>query len=193
MRAASVILAVVCFGGFAWAIRCFFAPVGGMQARMRVISILATLFSILHICALLWRGAEARRAQCAAVAFYTASLALFLWTVGATRGHRLSLAFSTDPPRHLYRTGPYRVVRHPFYKSYTLCWIAGVFATEWLWLLPSVIVMFSMYYSAARLEEAKFAASDYSMDYAQYRSNTGMFLPRVASLKEPIAVRRRSV
>lgn len=191
MRIANFILAIGCFAIFGWAIRCFFAPVGGMQAGMRAISILAAFFSCLHIGALIWRGAGAYWTQIAAAVFYAASMALFFWAMVTTRRHRLSLAFSTDPPRRLYKTGPYRLIRHPFYASYTLCWVAGVFATGWLWLLPSVIVMFGLYFRAARLEEAKFAASGYSEVYAQYRRETGMFFPRVAASKASIAATRR--
>jgi protein-S-isoprenylcysteine O-methyltransferase Ste14 len=77
--------------------------------------------------------------------------------------------------------GPHAVIRHPFYLSYLLCWIAGVLATgQWL-LLATVALMAWIYHRAALKEEAKFAASPMAEAYARYAATTGRYLPRPAS------------
>ena len=106
-----------------------------------------------------------------------ASMGLFWWAISTTRQQRLTLAFSKDQPAFIHATGPYAWVRHPFYTSYILFWIAtAVGAAAWsFWLMP--IAMTAVYWRAIRLEEAKFATSPISMDYENYKRRTGMLLP----------------
>jgi protein-S-isoprenylcysteine O-methyltransferase Ste14 len=102
---------------------------------------------------------------------------VFLAAKRALRGHRLTLAFSSDTPRFLVENGIYSRVRHPFYLAYTLTWLGGVIAVPGAWTLSTTIVMLILYWAAALLEEKKFASSDYAESYAAYRSRSGMFWP----------------
>jgi protein-S-isoprenylcysteine O-methyltransferase Ste14 len=106
-------------------------------------------------------------------------LMLFWWAIKTNRENRLSAAFSSDLPSQLVDRGPYRFIRHPFYTSYLLTWVAGIPASGQAWLLVTVAVMFTIYFKAARMEEEKFRRSDLSENYRRYASRTGMFFPRL--------------
>jgi protein-S-isoprenylcysteine O-methyltransferase Ste14 len=108
---------------------------------------------------------------------YLAAFAVWAWAIAASRRARLTLAFSRDLPEALLDHGPYRYVRHPFYTSYTLYWLAGILATlTWWVVLPSILAI-GLYVLAARKEERKFAASGLADAYSAYRARTGMFFP----------------
>jgi protein-S-isoprenylcysteine O-methyltransferase Ste14 len=99
-------------------------------------------------------------------------MVLFWWTVAVTRERRLTLAFSKDQPHFICKTGPYRWLRHPFYTSYMIFWVALAIGAGGLafWLMPAA--MLAIYWRAIRLEEAKFAASPMALEYANYRPVT---------------------
>jgi protein-S-isoprenylcysteine O-methyltransferase Ste14 len=83
---------------------------------------------------------------------------------------------------HFVSHGPYAWVRHPFYTSYLLTWLAGVAATGHLWLLSTVLVMVTIYWRAALLEEKKFFQTALSSLYVAYKSRTGLFAPSLVGL-----------
>ncbi len=113
------------------------------------------------------------------LALFALAHAIFWCAVAAHGRERPREAFSYDRPGRLVRTGPYRWVRHPFYLAYTVAWTAGAVATAAPELIPTVLVMFVMYRSAAAAEEATFLASGLADEYRAYQRRTGMFLPRV--------------
>ena len=121
------------------------------------------------------------RDSLAPLPIYALSLALLGWTVATTCRKGLTVAFTKDVPRHLVRNGPYRFIRHPFYVSYLLFWVASAIATTSLqpWLV--LAVMSGLYFVAARTEERKFESSPLKNDYDRYRREVGMFLPGIAS------------
>lgn len=125
----------------------------------------------------LWPNHELWAYAWTAVPVYAAAFGLWAWTIVATRSAQLTLAFSRDLPNALIDRGPYRYVRHPFYTSYTLYWLAGSLATLTWWVAAPSIMASIFYVVAARSEERKFAASRLAGAYADYRSRTGMFLP----------------
>ncbi len=180
MAAGAFSLALASQLSFLWGIRRFFVQAGTPRPGMRAIAGLGTPFALWQLVVL---GARvptppgAVGASVSGAALFAAALTLFWWAVRANLERPLTLAFSPDAPRHLVAWGPYRRVRHPFYASYALAWLAGaVAAAEPLLLLPFV-VMGALYVQAARLEEAKFAESPLAEAYAAYRARTGMFWP----------------
>jgi|SRR5215831_10326947 len=182
-RVTLLLLCMVCFFSFAWALRAHFVS-NRMSLFMRFTAVVGIVSASLQTMALFDIGSfEPIRSTCSAL-LYAASLATFWWTVSATRSRRLSVAFSVDQPTHLLQAGPYRYVRHPFYAAYSLFWIAGVVATPRWYLFPSITVMLVCYFCAARMEEAKFANSALSGVYESYRSQTGMFVPRLKSRRD---------
>ena len=125
----------------------------------------------------------------AALVLLAGFMLLFWWTVAVTRDQRLTLAFSRDQPQFICTTGPYRWLRHPFYTSYIVFWVAvAIGAGVWgFWLVP--IAMLMIYWRAIRLEEAKFAASPLSSQYENYKPYTvkvlAAFRPRSKTSSAP--------
>ncbi|MGI4977736.1 MAG: methyltransferase family protein [Janthinobacterium lividum] len=169
------VLSVVCFGSFAWAVKGHFRSRGPVSNGMRLISV-ASLASMAWFLKRLLVAHMASRWPLAA-ALIVVALGLFWWTVRTTARRRLTLAFDDDQPTFLHRHGPYRWVRHPFYASYILFWLASSLATPGLlpWAVPVCFV--AIYIVAATKEEGKFETSSLGMEYARYRSETGMLLP----------------
>jgi protein-S-isoprenylcysteine O-methyltransferase Ste14 len=106
-----------------------------------------------------------------------ASAAVFVWAAHANGRKKLSLAFSSDVPTHVQRSGPYSWVRHPCYASYIACAGAGWLAGGHWQLGPAVVVVVLVYTAAARFEEQKFARSPWAPAYRVFASEVGMFLP----------------
>ena len=109
-----------------------------------------------------------------------ASYGLLMMTLGT---HRIPLALwhqrdAHDAPVHLVTWGPYRFVRHPFYASYLLSFIAAVlyaptFLTVSAWLYATIAVSLT-----ARGEERRLCASPLGDEYREYMQTTGRFFPR---------------
>lgn len=170
-----VLLSLVCFGSFAWAVRGHFRTQGTVPSGMRAISVASLIAMAWSLGRLLvgnvvpyWPVAAAT----VAIAFV-----LFWWSVKTTIPRRLTLAFDDDLPSFLHRGGPYRWIRHPFYASYILFWIATSLATPGAlaWIVP--VGFGAAYVMAANKEERKFGVSCLAAEYACYRSRTGMLLP----------------
>lgn len=170
------VLGFVCFMAFSWGVKGHFRRTGPVPAG-------TMLISLLTVGGFAWFALRVSTqtpgaAWPAACTLFVAAIALFVWTVRATRQTPPTLAFDTDQPSFLLRHGPYRYVRHPFYLSYLLFWTGTAVAFSGLvpWLTPAV--MLAVYRIAAGREEQKFAGSDFRMDYDTYRRHAGMFLPR---------------
>ena len=98
------------------------------------------------------------------------SLGLFWWAVTETRRDRFAIAFSQAQPARLVTTGPYQLVRHPYYLSYLLAWVAGALSAQALELCATVLVMALFYRRAISDEEAGIMSGPLSAEYAIYRS-----------------------
>jgi protein-S-isoprenylcysteine O-methyltransferase Ste14 len=172
--------ALLCFGSFSWAFKSHFRSTGSIPAGMKLISLLSLACFAVFTVRLVMYGTTGHGA--AGLILFAASLALFSWTVSATRRTPPTMAFDTDEPDFLLQHGPYNYVRHPFYVSYLLFWIGTAAATYGAlgWVVPAL--MLAVYQNAASREEQKFAASGLSLAYANYRSRARMFLPRLSTL-----------
>jgi protein-S-isoprenylcysteine O-methyltransferase Ste14 len=107
-----------------------------------------------------------------------AGVALFWHCVHLTSRRRLTSPFSDDEPEFFYTGGAYRYLRHPFYLSYLAAYFGMGIASHSVALFVVALVMFGVYFTAARFEEGKFERSALAEDYARYRRRAGMFLPR---------------
>ena len=179
LQIADLIACLGCFASFIWAMNHHFRTIDRFPMRARAIQVTGALFMLWHLLALLQARSSQGAAEIMALLLYGASFALFWICVRVNREQPLSVAFSLDAPAHLMKHGPYRHVRHPFYVSYSLAWIAGIVALAQPWLLLSLLVMGAIYYSAAATEERKFASSALAAAYADYQRHTGMFIPRL--------------
>ena len=181
-----LLLGVVCCLSFIWAVRWHFVRHSGMRAGMRILS-LFTLFgfswflysSVSHLGRSMGPGKNASDfpAYLAATVLIIVSLCLFWCSVAMTRVQPLTLAFALDAPTYMHVRGPYAYVRHPFYSSYVIFWLATAVAERNLlgWLI--LILMTALYSIAAKREEKKFALSPLAATYSDYRGRTGMLIP----------------
>lgn len=175
----NLIAFICCFGSFIWAIKSHFRVIEKTPFGTQLIKVVGGILTLIHLIALLQpNGAQGTMAAVALILFCT-SFALFWICIRVNREKPFSVAFSADQPEHLMTHGPYRYIRHPFYASYSLGWIASIIATGQPWLLLSLLVMGTIYYRAAAAEERKFASSNLAAVYADYRRRTGMFIPRL--------------
>lgn len=179
IQIANLIAFICCFGSFTWAIKGHFRVIGKTPFGTQLIKVVGGIFTLAHLVALFQPDAAQGWTAALALFIFCVSFVLFWSCIRVNRERPFSLAFSTDKPQHLMARGPYRVVRHPFYLSYSLGWIAGIIASGRAWLLLSLAVMGTIYYRAAVAEERKFASSRLAAAYADYQRRTGMFIPRL--------------
>ena len=109
------------------------------------------------------------------------SLTLFWATIQVTKKRPLTVIFSTDEPAFLFEHGPYRYIRHPYYTSYLLTYLASAMLSSSP--LPSICccTAFCLYLYGARGEEKKFLSSGLATQYQLYQKRTGRFFPRLPS------------
>ena len=107
-----------------------------------------------------------------------ASLFLFWITANTTKKKKLSIVFSQDEPQFLVKEGPYKVLRHPFYFSYLLCYLAAILYNPTWYLIMSFLAISLIYFRAINHEEKKFAESPLADEYKEYCEKVGGLLPR---------------
>lgn len=116
----------------------------------------------------------------AAAVLLVISVALYEWARHTVWRRRFGIAFADQVPEAVCTEGPYRWVRHPFYVSYVIAYLAVLVALPH-WLTAGVFVVnLALFGYAARNDEKNLAASALAADYAAYRERTGMFLPRLS-------------
>jgi protein-S-isoprenylcysteine O-methyltransferase Ste14 len=172
---------IAAYGSGVWGIYGHFLTANKPEPEMKFTSLLS-LLGLLWFLFERWQrhaliGTVGVGTDLAALALLALFMVLFWWAIATTRRRRLTLAFSKDQPAFVHMAGPYAWIRHPFYSSYILFWIATAIASASMlfWLMP--IVMTGLYWRAIRIEEAKFASSPVSLEYDAYRKRTGMLLP----------------
>ena len=176
-------MASLCFLSFLWGATRFFTRPTGRGHDAKLLTLLSTLAVAVHLVALTRFFALQPYTWALGCLLYAASLSFYWWCVRANSGRPISYAYSGDEPGHIVVRGPYRFVRHPFYSTYMLTWLAGTAASGQPWLLLSVAVMAWAYNRAANFEEAKFAQSALAERYTDYRQATGKFFPRLTAAK----------
>jgi protein-S-isoprenylcysteine O-methyltransferase Ste14 len=107
------------------------------------------------------------------------SLGLLEWARASIRRRYFSYLFSRDVPQFLHAVGPYAYVRHPFYASYLLAYVATAILMPGAPTLAILAGMFVFYRAAAVTEERKFAASPLASEYDAYKRRTGRFVPKI--------------
>jgi protein-S-isoprenylcysteine O-methyltransferase Ste14 len=147
------------------------------QASRRVLA-LHWVMSLTQAYAILHPAVVDATARAVGLALLALSLALLWWSIKHARGAGLGIAFSDALPNRVLQSGPYRVIRHPFYLSYILSWVATPFLSGW-WLTAAIpILMTIVYVAAARAEEQQFSAGSLASDYEEYRARAAMLWPR---------------
>ena len=183
----NLLLYIVIIGSLIWA-RLRFFKVSAGTAKLSVVlydlavgvQILSTLYFMVR------RNDVAPVAIYLCALLYLFSLLLFWWAIRTARS--LDFAFS-DKVGSIVTTGPFRLVRHPFYVSYMLVWIGSTLLFNSITLWITLFYLMTFYILSARKEERVILKSVYSVEYEKYIQDVGMFLPRIikwkASSSEP--------
>ena len=119
----------------------------------------------------------------ASIFLYGLSLVLFWWAIFTAKS--LDFAFSNEVGS-IVTTGPFKIIRHPFYTSYMLAWFTSSFLFNSLILWITLLYLVAFYFLSARKEEAVIMKSVYSNEYKNYVKNVGMFLPRIKNGSDKI-------
>jgi protein-S-isoprenylcysteine O-methyltransferase Ste14 len=176
MSFAATLTCLAAFSSFGWGVIRFFTRPSGLTWRAGVVAVLGLLLAGWDLQAI-WRSQAGPWMIGAAIVAHVVSMVIFWSAVRACGVQRLSAIFDTDTPVHLVRRGPYRLVRHPFYISYTIFWLAGWLGSGSLVALVGAVAMAGWYLLAIREEERKFAASPLAGEYAEYRRRAGLMWP----------------
>lgn len=167
------------FASFTWAIPAFFRQLHTQPLGLRLIKYVGAAMLALSCGVHLTAEDVPAAPQYVGAGLFALALALFWATIHVHRRRPPYLAYSPFAPEHIVETGPYRLIRHPFYASYTLGWIANLTISASPILIVPLICMGALYVSAARLEERQFLSSALAQRYAAYMRRTRMFIPFV--------------
>lgn len=145
--------------------------------RTRALQDIGVGIAVTHFGVLLVRGSAGPGWAVVGIASYLAAVSLFLSSVEAARRVPLARAMVDDPlPASLVTTGPFAVIRHPIYVSYTMAWLAAPIATHGPIASLFSLVAIGIYVVAARREE-HVLEERFGDAYRQYRMVTGYVLP----------------
>lgn len=145
----------------------FIAPAGLLLAYFGYLD-LASEFSV----------AEVVITQSAATLLSGISIALIAMTVGS---HRIPLALwhqDNDTPAEIVTWGPYRHIRHPFYTSFLLAFVAAVLAFPHAMTFACLAYSFVALSVTAGQEERRLEKSEFGEQYSRYIAVSGRFFPR---------------
>src|SRR6056297_1375625 len=114
------------------------------------------------------------------LALVVAAQGLFVWAVRHSRNRNLTLAMDTEMQSEtIIRTGPWRYMRHPFYASYMIFWLACALATQHIISVIVFLTLSAIYTYAALREERVLSSGPLRKDYIEYRETVGIFYPRL--------------
>ncbi|MCL3883947.1 isoprenylcysteine carboxylmethyltransferase family protein [Marivita sp. GX14005] len=116
----------------------------------------------------------------AALGLILCAFALFGWAVRHSRSKRLSLAFDGQTRIDaIITSGPWTYVRHPFYLSYILFWLACAAGSVDPVVITAFVTLTFIYCYSALQEERALQAGRHGSQYLEYRKKTGFLLPRL--------------
>jgi protein-S-isoprenylcysteine O-methyltransferase Ste14 len=164
------------------ALQDFFVDSRVSRPRLRALQDLGVGLAVAHFGVLLVVGSAGPRWATAGIVMYAAATLLFLAALEAARRVPLPRTLVDDPmPRALITSGPFALIRHPFYVAYSLAWLAAPVATHGPVITVLSIGMVVIYVVAARREERQLA-HHFGDAYRTYRLGTGWVLPSLMRL-----------
>lgn len=163
---------------FAVALQNFFVQPPTLSRMQRLFQDLTVLLGLTHVLALVVLSAPAPAWAWVGIALYGLALGLFLSAIEAARRVPMTHAFVYTPKcDNILVTGPYRVIRHPIYLSYSLAWLAAPLAMHSVLLLLTALFMIACYVISAREEERLLASGPKAEEYAKLRARTWRMIP----------------
>ena len=114
------------------------------------------------------------------LALILAAQILFVWAIRHSRKARLTLALDDQMQSEtIIKTGPWRYMRHPFYASYMIFWLACALAAQNLISVIVFLTLSGIYTYSALREERALSSGPLRHDYIAYRDTVGFFYPRL--------------
>jgi protein-S-isoprenylcysteine O-methyltransferase Ste14 len=163
---------------FAVALQNFFVQPPVLTRGQRLFQDLSVLVGASHALALMVLNSVSDLWAGIGIAMYAVALALFLAAIEASRRVPMTRAFVYEPKCSTILTqGPYRVIRHPMYLSYSLAWSAAPVATHnWLlWL--TAVGMIGCYLASASAEERILLNGPRGLQFADWSKRTWRLIP----------------
>jgi protein-S-isoprenylcysteine O-methyltransferase Ste14 len=163
---------------FAVALQNFFVQPPALSRPQRLFQDISVLLGVTHGIALVVLNTAGHAWAIAGIVMYTAALALFLSALEAARRVPLTRTFVYTPKCNTILTkGPYKIIRHPIYLSYSLAWFAAPIATHSIILGLTAIFMTACYVVSAREEERILASGQRGVEYAAMVQKTWRMIP----------------
>ena len=163
---------------FAVALQNFFVQPPTLTRGQRFFQDFSVVMGVTHGLALLVLNSAGDSWAGAGIVMYSLSLSLFLNAIEAARRVPMTRTFVYQPKCDTILTkGPYRVIRHPIYLSYSLAWSAAPVATHNVFLGLTALTMISCYVVSSRQEERLLLASSRGAEYAQWQKRTWRMVP----------------
>ena len=165
---------------FAVALQNFFVQPPTLTRQQRLFQDVSVLIGVAHALALFVLDTAGEAWAIAGITMYAVSLSLFLAALEAARRVPMTRTFVYTPKCDTILTkGPYRVIRHPIYLAYSLCWLAAPVATHSLVIGSTALFMIACYLISAREEERLLATGARAAEYAIVRKRTWRMIPFV--------------
>ena len=165
---------------FAVALQNFFVQPPALTRPQRLFQDLSVLIGLMHGLALIMFDTAGDRWTMTGIAMYSVALALFLGALEAARRVPMTRTFVYTPKCDTILTkGPYRVIRHPIYLSYSLAWFAAPIAMHSIILGVTAVFMTTCYVISLREEERLMASGPRAAEYAEFRRKTWRLIPFV--------------
>jgi len=165
---------------FAVALQNFFVQPATLTRAQRLFQDVSVLIGITHGFGLLVLNAATNLQAGIGIAMYSGALTLFLSAIEAARRTPLTRTFVYEPRCDvILQAGPYRVIRHPIYVSYSLAWLAAPVAMQSVVLGLTAIFMIGCYVTSLHEEERRLAAGPRAAEYAHYRARTWRMIPLI--------------
>ena len=109
------------------------------------------------------------------------SLALYEWSRRTVIDRNFYVGLSGEVPHAVCEAGPYRFVRHPFYLSYMVAFMAVAVAFPSFIVSGVCLINVGLFVYMTLDDEKVLLTSAIAADYARYQSRVGMFLPRFST------------
>jgi protein-S-isoprenylcysteine O-methyltransferase Ste14 len=116
-------------------------------------------------------------AVCGAILALSA-LILYEWTRRTVIDRNFYVGLAGEVPPMMCDTGPYRYVRHPFYLSYTVAFVAVAVAFPSLVVSGVCLANIGLFVYMALDDERVLLQSPLAAAYESYSARVGMFLPQ---------------
>jgi protein-S-isoprenylcysteine O-methyltransferase Ste14 len=117
-------------------------------------------------------------AACGAI-LAVAAVMLYEWTRRTVVDRNFYIGLAGEVPPAVCDAGPYRYVRHPFYLSYMVAFVAVAVAFPSFIVTGVCVLNIGLFVYMALDDERVLLGSAIAADYRAYRERVAMFLPRL--------------